>query len=415
MYGASQIVPSAVTLRRKSMFKPVSYLGLIGIMLSPVAWGQLHLLAGSPHEKYNERFAAGLFRVEDDGTVKLLSELVPHSPGAFWINISYDLRKAVVETGYPEDEIIVVDFDTATSVKKCKLSPDPGGRRGYGEQWLSNPPAYGPSFEWVAASADPKDAVVRSMLLDPAVSCEWSFANRPPEAVRFAQKGGDAGPGDVVFNMGLEIVVGTGETLTPGRVFGFVGKHIPLGYDVPREVQSRGWYSSLAISDSRVFCLRLVSPHQVYRVLVFRKSDKTWHVLQTPSELVPQLRGFGRYIAVTEARAKSAKNLKSAGSEKWKKGNRKLGPELAGRIEGLQEPRVYPGKFHIYDVETEKVFPITTDQADSEILLVENGYVYYRVLNKLYAASISDEGIGMARLLATDDAILDAHWAFMKR
>jgi len=66
-------------------------------------------------------------------------------------------------------------------------------------------------------------------------------------------------------------------------------------------------------------------------------------------------------------------------------------------------------------IETEKLFPLNTDQADSEVLLVESGLVYYRVLNQLYEASISDRGIGPARLLATDDAILDAHWAFMKR
>ena len=91
-----------------------------------------------------------------------------------------------------------------------------------------------------------------------------------------------------------------------------------------------------------------------------------------------------------------------------------MGPDLRERMDNPQKGRVYPGKFHIYDVETEKLFPLSTDQADSEVLLVESGLVYYRVLNQLYEASISDRGIGPARLLATDDAILDAHWAFVK-
>ena len=80
------------------MLKSIVYLFLLSTALAPGAWGQLHLLAGSPHEKYTESYAARLFRIEDDGAVKLVSELVPKSPGAFWINISYDLRKAVVET-----------------------------------------------------------------------------------------------------------------------------------------------------------------------------------------------------------------------------------------------------------------------------------------------------------------------------
>ncbi len=41
--------------------------------------------------------------------------------------------------------------------------------------------------------------------------------------------------------------------------------------------------------------------------------------------------------------------------------------------------------------------------------------VYYRVLNQLFEAPLSAQGIGAARLLATDDVILDVHWAFMKR
>ena len=110
-----------------------------------------------------------------------------------------------------------------------------------------------------------------------------------------------------------------------------------------------------------------------------------------------------------------AKSPKSAGSEKWRKGKRTTGPELAERMDNPEDGAVYPGKFQIYDVETEKLFPLTTDQADSEMLLVESGVVYYRVLNRLYEAPISNQGIGPARLLATDDAILDAHWAFMKR
>ncbi len=400
------------------MFKTTAYSVLLAMTVAPFAWGQLHLIAGSPHETYTETYAAGLFRLEADGGVKLVTELVPRSPGAGWINISYDLRKALIETG--NADLIVLDFDTAKVVKKCKISDDPGGRMGIGQQWLANSPAFGPSFEWLATAADVKDAVVRGMVLDPTVPCEGSFANRPPEAIREVLDQGDAGPGDVVSINRLHIVVGTGETLAPGRVFGFVSKHIPLGYDIPRDVQSSEWYSSLAISDSRVFCIRLVTQRKEYRVLVFRKSDKSWHALRTPSEVVPGLRGFGRYIAVTEANAKSAKNPRSAGHEKWKKkGSRRMGPDLAERMDdpqgGYESGRVYPGKFHIYDVETEKLFPLSTDQADSEVLLVESGLVYYRVLNQLYEASISDRGIGPARLLATDDAILDAHWAFMKR
>ena len=420
MYGATAFVYTVEALGEggSAMLKSAYCLYPLFIAFTPLAWGQLHLISGSPHEKYTETYAARLFRLEDDGAVKLAFDLVPKSPGAFWINISYDLRKAVVETGHPESAIIVVDFDKAAPVKKCTKSPDPGGRTGFGPQWLSNSLGYGPSLEWIASGADPKDAIVRGMVLDTSIPCEGSFSNRPADEVRFALKDGHAGVGDVVFNMGLDITIeDTPSEVDYGRTYAFVGKHIPLDYSVPRELlASTHWLPYLEINDSHVFCITLAPPggYRSYRVLVFRKADKTWHVLRTPSEIGPDLRGFGRYIAVAEKNEMSPKNPKSAGREKWRKGKRTMGPELTERMDNAEDGVVYPGKFHIYDVETERLYPLTTDQADSEVLLVENGVVYYRVLNQLYQAPISDRGIGPARLLGTDDAILDAHWAFMK-
>jgi hypothetical protein len=71
---------------------------------------------------------------------------------------------------------------------------------------------------------------------------------------------------------------------------------------------------------------------------------------------------------------------------------------------------VYPGRLHLYNVYTEKIYTISTKQADSEILLVDNATVYYRASDRLYSAPITENGIGEARLLATDEAIRDAHW-----
>ena len=80
----------------------------------------------------------------------------------------------------------------------------------------------------------------------------------------------------------------------------------------------------------------------------------------------------------------------------------------------LDAGAVFTGKLHLYDVETERVFPIATNDGDSEVLLVDEGTVYYRVSDRIYAAPISDKGVGLARLVTTDEVIRDAHWAFIK-
>jgi hypothetical protein len=61
------------------------------------------------------------------------------------------------------------------------------------------------------------------------------------------------------------------------------------------------------------------------------------------------------------------------------------------------------------------MYTIGTNQGDSEILLVTDKTVFYRVSDRLYSAPVTDQGIGTAHLLATADAIRDAHWAFVKR
>lgn len=91
-----------------------------------------------------------------------------------------------------------------------------------------------------------------------------------------------------------------------------------------------------------------------------------------------------------------------------------MGPDLRSRIGGFDDRRVYPGKLHIYDIETRKLFPLTTNEADGEVLLADLGFIYNRVLNQLFQSPLSDRGIGAPRLLATEDAILDAHWAFLR-
>ncbi len=68
----------------------------------------------------------------------------------------------------------------------------------------------------------------------------------------------------------------------------------------------------------------------------------------------------------------------------------------------------------ILDSETGRVFTITTDQGDSEILLIDSGTVYYRVSDQLLVAAISEKGIGEARVFAKNEAVRHAHWAFVR-
>ena len=141
------------------------------------------------------------------------------------------------------------------------------------------------------------------------------------------------------------------------------------------------------------------------------------------------MRGFGPYIAITEAHMKKAvaeqfrahPNLlsmdeavmtaeRSAGSSDWRTESGPSGPSLAESF--AASTSVFPGRLHVFDSRTGHSFTLTTNQGDSEILLIADGTVYYRVSDRIYRARLSATGFGPSQLVAQDPVIGDAHWAF---
>ena len=73
----------------------------------------------------------------------------------------------------------------------------------------------------------------------------------------------------------------------------------------------------------------------------------------------------------------------------------------------------FPGILFLYDIRTGKKYTIETNQGDSEILLVEEGIMYYRVNDRILKAKIGKESIGEPELVVEGEIVPDIHWAFM--
>jgi hypothetical protein len=209
------------------------------------------------------------------------------------------------------------------------------------------------------------------------------------------------------------------------------GSFVSFDYRVPAALME-GFhqpYDRIVINNPHVFVLILAGKTGPPRTLAFRKSDKTWHQIPAQTGTRGTMRGFGRFIAIAEASPKVeqtgepagsailsspkiGKVRESAGKAAWRTTAGRMGPSIFGRFN--ISDAVYPGRLHLYDVETEQINTIVTNQADSEVLLVEDYIVYYRSSDKLYLAKITKSGIGVPRLMATAEAIRDAHWAFIK-
>jgi hypothetical protein len=378
------------------------------VLIGP-ARAQLHFISGYLSADSSEgTYASGLFRVESDGKVTSISELVPKKTGTERIELSYDSRVAVVRP-WRGSSIIVLSFDDPVG-RTCKLPALPPARSPAAD-WVAYSPSRGLAFEILSVPARDQsvgDSVVHAISLDPSLPCESKWTNLDSTEIRYAVLAGRAG------TTALPIRTVAGGVDRHGAVNLWAGALVPLGYPSPSALL-RGFepiHSAVGVIDSHVFVVSSFDKDNNYRVMVYRKSDKSWRLLPIRTELKPGLRGFGRYLVATERRPRSSVNSESPGGAEWREEESTMGPSTA--LAFRSDEVLYPGKLHIYDVDTDNVFQIDTKQGDSEILLIEGNTVYYRLSDRIYSAPITENGIGAARLLARDEAIRDAHWAFYK-
>jgi hypothetical protein len=387
----------------------------LSFAMAITAHGQMYLLTASPTLKGGAdapTYPASLLNLDNQGIVTLVRSLIPRRPGAAWAGVSYEDRRAVLVTGWVSDapdqrpSIIVVDFDKADIVKKCDWPKVPVGSPI--ANWLADQPGKGLVFEWKTVAAYPsEDEIVGGILLDPSIPCDKSSWTPQPEDVRYMIAHGGAGMGGIVARDNqFHIVVNPKDEM--GTVNAFIGHLVPLGYQIPR-VLTKNLHSmvSLLVSNQHIFAVALDG-----KIAFFRKSDKTWHSWPIPGESAPWIRGIGRYLASAELQLPGPQRQASAGREEWRAAgdSEELGPPTRHVAGG----RIFPGRLLIYDTETEQQFAIDTNQGDSEVLLIEDGVVYYRAANRIYSAAITSKGIEPGRIRATSELIRDAHWALLK-
>ena len=69
------------------------------------------------------------------------------------------------------------------------------------------------------------------------------------------------------------------------------------------------------------------------------------------------------------------------------------------------------GRLIIYNYASKKRFVLETKQEDSELLLIDQNYIYYRVNDELFKATIGGD-LGQGVMIAQGEMVSDVHWAF---
>ena len=146
-------------------------------------------------------------------------------------------------------------------------------------------------------------------------------------------------------------------------------------------------------------------------LIYLNKEDSSWHKLVIPGN-IQKPRGFGHWLAGYVFND-HIEGKKLPGSEIWTPRESGLSPQERWNYYPGEDYAYAPGVLYFYHAGTQEYFELETNQADSEVILIEDNTVIYRVYNKLYKAPIVDgKALGESELLLKDDRVPDIHWAF---
>jgi hypothetical protein len=374
---------------------------------------QIYLITGSPTQNTGLSFGSSLLSLDAAGDLHTVTELISHDLGTRWIAVDQDARVAVLVVrrggGFIRaGSAVVVDLGEAAVVKRCE---NPADRELTTiAEWLSDVPGRGLTLNLHLSGADVDHPLIEGMTLSPSAPCEQSFRTVDASELRYIVAYGRAGVAGASMHDGIDFDLD--ESGTMGRIISKV--RIPVGEKIPAEfLEGQHFAGGIIIANTDAMMIVVVTDYRRHsRMLVLRKRDRTWREVRVQDEgSYSSFRAFGDFLVGPESRKKTRAEELGPGQTNWKR------KSTTGRdmLEEFEEAlAVFPGRLDIYNIETEQTYQIVTDQADSEIILIEGADVYYRVNDRLYSAPLTDKGIGAAKLLATDESIRDAHWAFTK-
>jgi len=192
---------------------------------------------------------------------------------------------------------------------------------------------------------------------------------------------------------------------------------------LPPGMKLSNYWASVIVDDStaRVLYFHEYSSSEIL-LHVYRKKDGAWQKLKLPSSGQNQIlmKNFNGWLtgSIKVKGERGALKLKKdqPGQEFWSRARTKYSPSIYEILEA-HEPLWYSeGILYIYNVDTKTYIQWDTKQADSEILLVENGKVYYRKYDEIYEVPIvKGKSLGKHRLVVKNKYVPAIHFMFMTK
>ncbi len=174
---------------------------------------------------------------------------------------------------------------------------------------------------------------------------------------------------------------------------------------IEQSIGSGSWSIGTASFDL-VYLRETLNPNKL-RFELLDKSQRIWRQVVVPNADFINFKPFGTWLAGVSL----GKSIQGAFSKEFVDKIRAENRERDNRFGKLLE-RNPKAELFLYDTATGKDYTIRTDDIESEVLLIENGLVYYRVKDRLYRSNIRNDHVEKPVLLAQDPALLTVYWAF---
>lgn len=384
------------------------------LCLVPVSSAQVYLISGLATPKDMDTYASQILKVEADGAVSLVEEIASEEQGVFWAEISYDAGKFVVATvgGQRPSDTVVVDLRSASVVKRCSGWPPPEDAE-YSpiQTWLINSSGHATVARYLTRL--PGEGFLQGVTTDRDVPCDASYRVLDAAESSGFVLSGRVGSGGLGGNEGTNVGVAA-----DGALYASINsRRYYLNVQVPKEwlAEFRRPLAAIYTNNSEVVSLGIRENGGDGRgiIAVGSKKDGNWSRVAIAADGDYAVRSFGPYVAVVVGRQKTEVRKESKGREHWRELRSKSGPGMNGILS--RSPYTFDGTLLLFDAENHKLHTIETGEADSEILLVENGVIYLRVNDELRTSSLSGGSIGPWKLIAKDDIVRDVHWAFVRK
>lgn len=390
----------------------------------------LYLLAATASSSYVD-FPVRLYRVDaPTGAVRLEKNV---ARGMSCVLVDYGGRRLVVASpALMSNEFSFIEMNAPNAIVTKQLATWENGALP-GEMYLLDLPGLGPGVAFTVDKVDMKTqnsqyppALTFVGLKSPDAPASLSFDN-----LRYLRVAGEVGGAVYMHN---SHVVLRGDPLEVEVLRASPADGAPvLGIPRPPYLKGRNTNEGFQLvvnDDARTVML----PTEPGVMDVLNKKSGEWRRMPMPFQGA-MVRGFGPWLAMIEAQSSGV--VLPAGQSTVKREDIRVARGSPGdkkrRTEEIFPPyretpamtvddlfgqmhergTFFPGELAILNLDTGVQMKISAGAGDSEVVLVTDDAVYYRVDDVLYRRQINGASLGNPVTVAHGDEIVQVHWAFL--